>query len=31
VSAYVANSAAIRFYQRLGFAPLTMELTADLD
>lgn len=31
VSAYVANSAAIRFYQRLGFVPLTMELTADLD
>ena len=31
VSAYVANSAAIAFYQRHGFVPLTMELTADLD
>lgn len=31
VSAYVANSAAITFYQRHGFVPLTMELTADLD
>jgi GNAT superfamily N-acetyltransferase len=31
VSAYVANSAAITFYQRQGFVPLTMELTADLD
>jgi GNAT superfamily N-acetyltransferase len=31
VSAYIANSAAITFYQRLGFVPLSMELTADLD
>lgn len=31
VTAYVANSGAIAFYQRHGFVPLTMELTADLD
>jgi GNAT superfamily N-acetyltransferase len=31
VSAYIANSAAITFYQRLGFVPFSMELTADLD
>lgn len=29
VSAYAANEAAIRFYRRHGFAPLSIELTAD--
>jgi len=31
VSAYTANSAAIRFYQRFGFVPLSIELTLDVD
>jgi GNAT superfamily N-acetyltransferase len=30
VSAYAANGSAIRFYQRHGFVPLSIELTADL-
>lgn len=29
VSAYAANEAAIRFYRRHGFTPLSVELTAD--
>jgi GNAT superfamily N-acetyltransferase len=29
VSAYAANEAAIRFYSRHGFAPLSLELAAD--
>jgi GNAT superfamily N-acetyltransferase len=29
VSAYAANESAIRFYRRHGFAPLSVELTAD--
>jgi GNAT superfamily N-acetyltransferase len=31
VSAYAANSPAIRFYQRYGFVPLSIELTLDID
>ena len=31
VSAYTANSAAIRFYQRFGFVPQSIELTLDVD
>ena len=30
VSAYAANGSAIRFYQRHGFVPLSIELTAEL-
>jgi len=30
VSAYAANGSAIRFYQRHGFVPLSIELAADL-
>jgi GNAT superfamily N-acetyltransferase len=30
VTAYTANDAAVRFYQRHGYAPLSTELTADL-
>jgi GNAT superfamily N-acetyltransferase len=29
VSAYAANESAIRFYRRQGFAPLSIELSAD--
>ena len=31
VSAYAANSSAIRFYQRHGFVPRSIELVADVD
>jgi GNAT superfamily N-acetyltransferase len=31
VSAYAANEAAIRFYRRHGFAPLSVELAADTE
>ena len=31
VSAYAANGSAIRFYQRYGFVPLSIELALDLD
>jgi GNAT superfamily N-acetyltransferase len=31
VSAYTSNSAAIRFYQRFGFVPQSIELTLDVD
>lgn len=31
VSAYAANEAAIRFYRRHGFAPLSVELAADAE
>jgi GNAT superfamily N-acetyltransferase len=31
VSAYTANSAAIRFYQRFGFVPQSIELALDVD
>lgn len=31
VSAYVANEAAIRFYRRHGFSPLSVELAADAE
>lgn len=31
VSAYTANSSAIRFYQRYGFVPLSIELALDVD
>jgi GNAT superfamily N-acetyltransferase len=30
VTAYAANDGALRFYQRHGFAPLSVELAADL-
>jgi GNAT superfamily N-acetyltransferase len=30
VTAYTANDAAVRFYQRIGYAPLSTELAADL-
>jgi hypothetical protein len=30
VGAYVANTGALRFYQRHGFAPLSTELVIDL-
>lgn len=30
VTAYTANTAAVRFYRRHGYAPLSTELTADL-
>ncbi|OLE21488.1 MAG: GNAT family N-acetyltransferase [Catenulispora sp. 13_1_20CM_3_70_7] len=31
VSAYAANGSAIRFYQRYGFVPLSIELALDVD
>lgn len=31
VSAYTANSSAIRFYQRYGFVPQSIELALDVD
>ncbi|MBS2531275.1 GNAT family N-acetyltransferase [Catenulispora sp. NF23] len=31
VSAYTANDSAIRFYQRYGFVPLSIELALDVD
>jgi GNAT superfamily N-acetyltransferase len=31
VSAYAANSSAIRFYQRYGFVPLSIDLALDVD
>ena len=31
VSAYTSNSAAIRFYQRFGFVPQSIELALDID
>ncbi|NUR62120.1 MAG: GNAT family N-acetyltransferase [Catenulispora sp.] len=31
VSAYAANSSAIRFYQRYGFVPLSIDLALDID
>lgn len=31
VSAYTSNSAAIRFYQRYGFVPLSIDLALDVD
>ncbi|NUP53670.1 MAG: GNAT family N-acetyltransferase [Catenulispora sp.] len=31
VSAYTANSSAIRFYQHYGFVPLTIDLALDVD
>jgi ribosomal protein S18 acetylase RimI-like enzyme len=30
-SAYAANEAAIRFYRRHGFTPLSVELAADAE